>query len=125
MEPMLFRALLKRFHCGSGSLLRRSRRRPQLEVLEDRLAPATVTWVGSTLNIDGNTSELLVGRTLINQGLATWSNTNDVYLQDGAVFLNAQGATFVVKNSHTLFNNGGASPSFTNVGTFIKMASDG
>lgn len=86
---------------------------------------ATTLAPGCTVSIDGNSSVAMIERTLTNMSVATWSGSNDLYLQDGAVFKNAAGASFLVKNNHTVFNNGGTSPMFINNGSFIKSSSTG
>ena len=75
-----------------------------------------------TLRIAGSSIKVLSGRTLNNEGHATWSGTGDIISSTGnAVFNNRPGATFEVQAdaafSWSLFNN---RPVFNNQGTLIR-----
>jgi hypothetical protein len=94
-----------------------------------------LTWTGGTMtgsgtttanagiNLTGNsTSETLDGRTLNNgngttTSTATWSGTNDLYLQDGAVFNNQLHSTFNISNDQTISTGLGTNGTLKNSGT--------
>ena len=83
---------------------------------------ATNIPAGGTLRIAGSFIKVLSGRTLNNEGHATWSGTGDIISSTGnAVFNNRPGATFEVRAdaafSWSLFNN---RPVFNNQGTLIR-----
>ncbi|MBN1934093.1 MAG: hypothetical protein JW934_05490 [Anaerolineae bacterium] len=80
----------------------------------------TIIAPGATLTIDGSSYKSLSGRTIQNQGVATWSGTADIYGSGGAVFDN-DGA-FEVRNSESF---GGSEMTFNNNGVFTKTLSSG
>jgi hypothetical protein len=97
-----------------------------------------LTWAGGAmtgssttnaqggLQLSGGSSKSLIGRTLNNAVLATWTG-GTVFMDDGAVFNNLATATFDAQNDQVFARNsgGGATPAFNNVGTFRKSASTG
>jgi autotransporter-associated beta strand protein len=80
--------------------------------------------VNGPLNISGNVQ--LSGRTLVNNGLAVWTNNGpaSLSLSDGAVLLNSAGAIFDCAFDGFLLNSVGANP-FLNEGLFRKSAGTG
>jgi hypothetical protein len=81
---------------------------------------ATMSIIGTSVN------EVLDYRNLINKSAsATWSGSNNLYFQDGAVFINSSGATFTIQTDETIYNNGGATPSISNAGTITKNTTSG
>lgn len=85
----------------------------------------TTVAASATLNLNLSNNVSLASRTLLNLGQATWSGTNDIYLQEGAILGNGPGASFTIQNDQNIFNNGGVTPAIVNAGTFTKMAGAG
>jgi hypothetical protein len=91
------------------------------------LAGVGGTTSTGVLNLSGSNGKDLNGRTLINQGTATWTGTGSLTVRNGAVLDNQAGAAFLIHNDATL--NGGSffdiAGSFSNEGTLRKEASSG
>ena len=96
-----------------------------------------LTWTGGTMSGPGTTfadggvafngtsfndNPTLNGRKLVNAGVATWSNTQNLGAANGAVIDNLPGATFVI-NSDRTFSSSGSTTVFLNEGVFRKQAS--
>ena len=73
--------------------------------------------------------EVLDGATINNQADATLAlvfyNGYGLYLEDGAVFDNQQGASFTFLSDARIYSNGDESPTFENEGTLIKAGGTG
>jgi hypothetical protein len=83
-------------------------------------AGTTIFGASSTLNITGSSKGL--NRTLVNNGIATWTGTRiDV---TGGTFNNNAGASFDAQ-ADTGFTNFGGSNAFNNAGTFTRTAGIG
>ena len=69
----------------------------------------------------------LDGRTLINNGTATWSGTgiNRLFGSNGAVIRNGASATFAILSDGELLFGTGARPTFVNAGQFTKSGGSG
>jgi RHS repeat-associated protein len=102
--------------------------------------PITVTnslmWSAGTVDGSGNLTippaasltisggATLNGRTIVNQGTTTWTGTSGMTWAFGAQFVNS--GTFTVQNDQSIFFFGpGATPIFSNSGTFVKAAGTG
>ncbi|HEV8604728.1 MAG TPA: Ig-like domain-containing protein [Tepidisphaeraceae bacterium] len=83
----------------------------------------TRVLAGAALNISGNTAKVINGRTITNEGAATWSGTGNVSLQNASIFTNA--GTFTIQNDAAWSNAGGANSTFNNMGAFTKSAGSG
>jgi hypothetical protein len=75
---------------------------------------------GATLTIHGTSYKSLSGRTLENDGTATWSDSGDIGGSGGAVVNND--GSFEARNSESFT---GGDTTFNNNGTFIKSTSSG
>lgn len=95
-----------------------------------------MSWTGGTMKDNAHTTALgglavsgtgtksLVGRTLDNAGMATWSGTGTLQMSGDAVFNNLMGATFDVRNDVHLVQGSGSGV-FNNAGTLHKMSGTG
>ena len=75
---------------------------------------------GATLSISGSGYKSLSGRTIENNGGATWSGSGDINGSGGAVFNN--NGTFAAQNSESF---SGSNATFNNDGAFTKSTSSG
>jgi hypothetical protein len=80
---------------------------------------------GGAATINSSTSALtLSGRTLNNSGAVTWSGTNALQLNDGAVWNDLSGSTFLASNNAAVTATSGTG-TFGNAGTFTKSGGAG
>jgi hypothetical protein len=104
----------------------------------DLTVAGLLTWTAGTISgaghtvaagglaIAGTALKTLDGRTLDNEGPATWDGTGNISAGNGAVLNNWAGATFEARSNATfLWNGAGASPAFNNAGTLSKTAGTG
>jgi uncharacterized repeat protein (TIGR01451 family) len=96
-----------------------------------------MTWTGGTmtgsgmtiiaaeadLSLSGGYGKSLDGRVLDNQGTAAMVGTGNLDLQNGAIFSNT--GTFDLQVDLSIIDNGGADPTFNNVGVFRKSGGGG
>lgn len=80
---------------------------------------------GASLIISGDNHKDLDARTLVNEGVVSWSGDGEIKLHHSAVIQNQAGALFEVQNNermdYVLEDSGG---SFINAGTLTKSAGD-
>jgi uncharacterized repeat protein (TIGR01451 family) len=75
---------------------------------------------GATMSITGGSGHFLRQRTIVNSGTVNSNHTNIVYLENGATFNNASGASFNLLSDGIWLYNTGAPSTFNNSGTVTK-----
>lgn len=84
------------------------------------------THADGGLTVGGFGSKRLLGRTLTNRGVATWSGPSFLEVGAGAVIANLPGATFDLQGDPSLvWNSVGPLPAFDNAGALRKTAGTG
>ncbi len=73
-----------------------------------------------SIAIGGSGSKILNGRTINNEGAATFSGTGDLFINNGAVFNNLAGASFDVQDDADFAFTSGLAGAFNNAGLFTK-----